>query len=81
MNVGMARTRFETRGWMSPVRSRDSAMMASDVRKAASSSIMAVWLVMLMPIPYCCVVTGQNSWNGPPNKKSPIRACDARAIR
>ena len=81
MNVGMARVRFETRGWMSPVRSRDAIMMASDARKTASSSTTPVWLVTLMPIPYCCVVRGQNSWNGPPNKKSPIRACDARAIR
>jgi hypothetical protein len=38
-------------------------MMASDARKAVSSSVTPIWLLMLMPIPYCCVVRGQNSWN------------------
>jgi len=75
VNVGMARTRFETRGRMSVARSRAATIMISDARKAVSSSITPVWLVMLMPIPYCCVVTGQNSWNRPPSMKSPIRVC------
>lgn len=51
MNVGMARTRFETRGRMSLIRSRDAIMMASDARKAVSSSVKPIWLVTLMPIP------------------------------